>query len=110
MTTCDALLVPAAVGAALLMALGALALLAIGGWLWRAWHPMYLVHPDRGMQRIPDLVPADLLAAAERETARAEGLDASGEYRRHSVYAALLRQFPSASKRDLALAIELALR
>lgn len=34
----------------------------------------------------------------------------SGEYKRHQVYARLLTEFPGVAKRDLALAIELALR
>jgi hypothetical protein len=37
-------------------------------------------------------------------------VDQSGEYRRHQVYAQMVKKFPWASKRDLALAIELAVR
>ena len=39
-------------------------------------------------------------------TDKAELLDASGEYKRHTVYAALIKAFPDARRRDLALAIE----
>ncbi len=35
--------------------------------------------------------------------------DASGEAKRHQVYAKLIKQFPEARKKDLSLAIELAL-
>ena len=34
----------------------------------------------------------------------------SGEYKRHQVYAKLLKSFPQADKQDLAFAIELGLR
>lgn len=53
------------------------------------------------------VVAPDLVHLRTRElVAAAEGLDASGEYKRHQVYAALLKEFPSALKRDLAFAIE----
>jgi hypothetical protein len=35
---------------------------------------------------------------------------ASGEYKRHEVYARLIKEFPAVPRRDLALAIELAVR
>ena len=47
-----------------------------------------------------------LLDRARLLTDKAEQLDASGEYKRHSVYAALIKAFPDTRKRDLALAIE----
>lgn len=36
--------------------------------------------------------------------------DQSGEWKRHQVYAKLIKMYPRASRRDIALAIELALR
>lgn len=39
-----------------------------------------------------------------------EPLPQSGEWKRHQVYSALLKEFPTTSKRTLAMAIELALR
>lgn len=53
----------------------------------------------------PDL-PSDVLASARGLTERAERLDASGEYKRHVVYAALQKDYPTTAKRVLALAIE----
>ena len=39
-----------------------------------------------------------------------EPLDASGEAKRHEVYARLMKAFPEAKKKDLAMAIEWAVR
>ena len=39
-------------------------------------------------------------------TDQVEQLDASGEFKRHTVYAALIKAFPDARKKDLSLAIE----
>ncbi len=38
-----------------------------------------------------------------------DGHEASGEYKRHQVYAQLIKDFPRVSKRTIGLAIELAL-
>jgi hypothetical protein len=39
-------------------------------------------------------------------TAAAAGLDGSGEYKRHVVYAQLIKEFPQVAKRVLSLTIE----
>ena len=36
--------------------------------------------------------------------------DVSGEYKRHQVYARMLKKFPSTPRRDIGLAIELVVR
>ena len=38
------------------------------------------------------------------------GRHLDGEHKRHQVYAALIKEFPTLPKRDLALAIEMAVR
>jgi hypothetical protein len=54
--------------------------------------------------------PADeLLQAASELTSKAESLPASGEYKRHQVFAQLIDRFPNRSKRELARAIEASL-
>jgi hypothetical protein len=50
--------------------------------------------------------PAPFLLRARELTATAELLDASGEYKRHTVYAQLIKEFPQVAKRVLSLAIE----
>jgi hypothetical protein len=40
----------------------------------------------------------------------AETLEAGGEFKRHTVLARLIKEFPSEKVRDLALAIEFAVR
>lgn len=52
----------------------------------------------------------ELLLRADALTKRAETEARSGEWRRHQVYAAMLKDFPAVSKREIAMAIELALR
>lgn len=52
---------------------------------------------------------AALFAAAQPLVARVEPLPQSGEWKRHQVYAALLKQFPATPKRVIARAIEDAL-
>jgi hypothetical protein len=51
----------------------------------------------------------ELARAAQPLCAAVDKFDASGEYKRHSVYARLLKSFPNAIKRDVALAIEIGL-
>lgn len=62
----------------------------------------------------PEPAPAEdspLLAAARLLTEQAERTcRGGGEYKRHWCYARLLKQFPELPKRDLAYAIEVALR
>jgi hypothetical protein len=55
-------------------------------------------------------LPHSVTAAAKAITRDCERLDAGGEYKRHQAYAKLIGQFPDMPKRDLAFAIELALR
>ena len=47
-----------------------------------------------------------LLARTAVLVQEAEALAASGEYKRHVVYARLIKEFPSRLKRDIAFAIE----
>lgn len=57
--------------------------------------------------------PAELLSAARREVEKAESLyqdQQDGEFKRHQVYAALLKKFPRELKREVGFAIEVALR
>lgn len=51
-----------------------------------------------------------LIQAAEHMVKHVDRLDAGGEYKRHLVYARMLKAHSGASKRDIALAIEVALR
>jgi hypothetical protein len=60
---------------------------------------------------MPLLVPRDALyAQACALVALVESTHGNGEARRHQVYAALLKRFPERTKRDVALAIEAAVR
>lgn len=56
--------------------------------------------------------PAELLTSAKREVEKAEALyqQQDGEFKRHQVYAALLKKFPRELKREVGYAIEVALR
>jgi hypothetical protein len=54
----------------------------------------------------PPVDDTPLLARVKVLVVAAEKLAASGEYKRHAVYARLLKEFPDSRKRDLALAIE----
>jgi hypothetical protein len=53
-------------------------------------------------------VPVARVLSAHWDATSAPGT--SGEYKHHQVYAELQKQYPTTSKRDLALALELALR
>lgn len=50
-----------------------------------------------------------LLARAVQRVKEASRLEGSGEYKRHVVYARLIKEFPTTPRRQLALAIEIAL-
>jgi hypothetical protein len=84
----------------------------VGLWLarWGGWTPPPPVEVDRW--GLPEtLAPLVALAhplIAAQDADSAEGT--SGEYKRHQVYARLLKTHPETPKRDLALAIELAVR
>ena len=82
------------------------ALVTLGLWLagLGGWTP-----PICERAHAPD---TPLLISARIWTAWAEETfpDTSGEHKRHQVYARLLRIYPDARRRDVALAIELALR
>lgn len=60
------------------------------------------------------LEPADAFSKRTDELVRLadtqSGGDASGEYKRHIVYARLIKDFPTARRCDLALAIEQAIQ
>ena len=71
-------------------------------WLCRLAHWIDVMPTDSR----PSWTATALLDRARALTDKAEELDASGEYKRHSVYAALIKAFPDARKKDLALAIE----
>ena len=81
-----------------------------GLWLarWGGWTPPQCRHT--GFLALgPDLVA--LVAAARITVAHLETLaDAGGEYKRHLAYARLLKAHPGAARRDIGLAIEMALR
>ena len=55
------------------------------------------------------LLPEDMLAEARLLIYKQEKTGLSGEYKRHQVYAALIKRFPKSSKRLISLAIEYAL-
>ena len=50
-----------------------------------------------------------LLIRTKELVAQFDPVDGSGEYKRHQVYARLIKEFPTAQRRHLALAIEIAL-
>ncbi len=81
-------------------------LIRVGLWLagLGGWTP-----PVCARTHAPD---TPLLATAQRLVAWAEETcpGTSGEHKRHQVYARMLRVHPAASRRDVALAIELALQ
>ena len=58
------------------------------------------------MRRSLDLALLDRATALIRQ---AEVLEGSGEYKRHQVYARLIKEYPTRSRTELALAIEVAL-
>ncbi len=49
-----------------------------------------------------------LVGEAAELTARYEPMNESGEWKRHQVYAAMIRRHPDVRRREIALAIELA--
>lgn len=51
-------------------------------------------------------LPPELLARAKALTDEVETAEASGEYKRHQVYARLIKEFPSTPRRALSKAIE----
>ena len=53
--------------------------------------------------------PHRVIASAKVLCAAQELVEGSGEYKRHQVYAKLIKEYPTISKRTLGLAIELAL-
>ena len=62
--------------------------------------------------RLIPIMPAvqTVLVEALKLTAAVDVHEQSGEWKRHRVYVRLLKLFPDTAKRDIALAIELALR
>ena len=62
---------------------------------------------------VPPIVESVLLPRTQqlvREIEQTAAPGTSGEYKRHTVYARLAKEYPKLSKRDLGLAIELAVR
>lgn len=56
------------------------------------------------------VVESPLAARVRALVAEHAALEASGEYKRHQVYARLLKEFPNEQGRDLGLLIELAVQ
>ena len=66
---------------------------------------------DEGATQINEDAPNVYVEAAKPLVEWADTVEEwSGEAKRHQVYARLIKQFPEANKRDLALAIELSLK
>lgn len=86
----------------MLAALGVavLVLILVGAWLRSGrTAPLPVASPD------PQVV--DLFRArVQTLTAEVDGWDASGEAKRHRVYAQLIKEFPGKSKREIAFVIE----
>lgn len=59
---------------------------------------------------IPTIDPLDAMAVVLVKTADEMAKNVGGEYKRHWVYAQLLKAFPDRPKREAALAIELAVQ
>lgn len=57
----------------------------------------------------PTFTPSVLQLRAAELTKEQDGVDASGEYKRHIVYAQLIKEFPDETKRNISKAIESAL-
>ena len=57
----------------------------------------------------PQMLANKYVPAAAAHCAGFMAWDASGEAKRHQVYSRMIKQFPEARKKDLSLAIELAL-
>ncbi len=85
--------------------------------MWRQW----MIHAGLWLARLggwelpapsapAPLVPGPVLAQARALTWAIDASPMGGEAKRHAVYAQLIKLFPAVSKRDLALAIELALK
>jgi hypothetical protein len=75
--------------------------------LWIAGQGGWVV-PVCTLPHTPIINP-DLLVAVRQLTRSMDTSPASGEYKRHQVYAALQKLFPDTPKRTLAWAIEIAL-
>ncbi len=68
---------------------------------------LYHVWPERAVVKPSPWQPQSALeSTAARWVADVEPLAVSGEAKRHQVYAALIKAFPTTAKRDLAFAIE----
>ena len=67
---------------------------------WLGWTPPTF-------ERVPSIAPAYIARAGELTSTVNPAL--GGEAKRHQVYARLIKDFPDAPKRELSLAIELAL-
>lgn len=77
--------------------------------LFRKPEPVVEVKPEPPkVQYIPE-IRLDIRDAAKAYAEKYKDVEASGEYKRHAVLAELMKAFPDAEKRTLALAIELAM-
>lgn len=79
-------------------------------WACRPWKVSTLpvrLSADRFLVTVSPAFVASAVTLCTKYTA-AFYIDHSDEWKRHQVYAALIKQFPTAAKRDLAMAIELA--
>ena len=93
-------------------------LVALGGWIYAEWRlahppviPVPVIPPPASAQVVTLMVPRDdLLATAIRLSQQAFAPGTSGEYKRHAVLSALMKAYPARPVRDMAVAIEAALR
>lgn len=79
--------------------------LQLTGWKAKEPEPMKL----ENVYQIPEhIVP--VIATARVHIENCKSWDASGEAKRHRVYAQLIKDFPQAEHKDLAFAIELVMQ
>lgn len=77
--------------------------------LFRKPEPVVEVKPEPPkVQYIPE-IRMDIREAAKGYAEKYKDVEATGEYKRHAALAELIKSFPEAEKRELALAIELAM-
>lgn len=69
----------------------------------------WLYTPTASYPVLPTDIPAELKRAIQLVSEAETLTDTSGEYKRHVVYARLIKEFPQVSKRFLSMQIEKAL-
>lgn len=85
-------------------------LLKLGQWLVRLYGPPPTPPEIRYIPQPGHIVPTidqAILDLTKGLISMADSWDSTGEYKRHTVYAKLIKAFPDADKKTLALAIEL---